>query len=140
MSLRDVLKRFMFYQKRGNKYGAKSSIYNGRTYHSKFEAGVARELDLARNATEDSERVVEVVPQFSITFWIDKEGRVDDKQSPGAIKICSYRPDFKVKYADGHEEIAEVKGFWTTDALFKWRMTEALYSYKYPDIKLVLIK
>lgn len=29
----------------GNKYGAKRTEYNGRKYDSKFEAGVAEELD-----------------------------------------------------------------------------------------------
>ena len=130
----------MFYQKRGNKYGAKSSIYNNRSYHSKKEAGVARDLDLARNAVEEKDRVVDIIPQFSIHFWITKDGVLTDDPEEGVYKIAQYRPDFKITYAEGHQEILEEKGFWTTDALFKWRLTEALYSIKYPGIVLTIIK
>ena len=130
----------MTYQvKRGNKFGAKSTIYNGRSYHSKKEAEVAMQLDMARKATHEKDRVVDIIPQFSITFYIDRDGILTDEYSDGAYKICAYRPDFLVTYADEHKELIEVKGFWTTDARFKWRLTEALYSIKYPEIQLTVI-
>lgn len=128
----------MFYTQ--NKYGSKKQNLNGRWYHSGFEAGIAAELELAKKAVKESDRVVEIVPQFSITFWIDKEGRIDDEQTSDAIKICQYRPDFLVTYADGRKELIEAKGMQTHDWIIKWRLTEALYSSKYPDIKLVLMK
>lgn len=130
----------MFYVKKYNKYGAKKQEFNGRWYHSGIEADVARGLEMAKKATLKSERVVTITPQYSIDFWIDKNGKIDDVQSEGAIKICQYRPDFYITYADGSEEILEVKGLWLSDALLKWRLTEALYSSKYPDVKLTIIK
>ncbi|MEK6879939.1 MAG: hypothetical protein AABY22_10045 [Nanoarchaeota archaeon] len=41
-----------FYSRYGNKFGNKSSIYGERSYHSKKEAGVAKELDLLRKAND----------------------------------------------------------------------------------------
>jgi hypothetical protein len=36
----------MYWQKRGSKYNAKSSTYNGHTYHSAKEAAYVAELDI----------------------------------------------------------------------------------------------
>lgn len=134
----DFPSALMFYKQ--NKYGARKQDFNGRMYHSGFEAGIAAELELARRATKKEERVVEIVPQFSITFWIGRDGKIDDVQTTGAIKIIQYRPDFLVTYADGHKELIEAKGMETRDFTIKWRLTEALYSSKYPDVKLILMK
>lgn len=41
--------------------------------------------------------------------------------------ICSYEPDFLVTYADGHEEIHEVKGFMVRDFGLRYRLMRALY-------------
>jgi predicted nuclease of restriction endonuclease-like RecB superfamily len=102
------------------------------------EAGYAKQLDLARQAKNQRDRVVEVIPQFQVRFWIDEEAKLTDEK--GLYYLCAYRPDFKVTYADGHQEIVEVKGFWTAEGKLKWTLLEALYSTKYPDVVLTLIQ
>ena len=113
----------VWYQKRGNKYGAKSTIYNGISYHSKKEAGYAGELDLMIKAGE-------------IESW-QRQKRisldVDD------FHICNYYIDFIVCHNDGTIEYVEVKGFETEVWRLKWKLFEALYSNK-KNIKLTVIK
>ena len=131
----------MYYQQfRTNKFKNKRTEFGGRNYHSKLEASYAADLELARKATRKEDRVIDITPQFSVNIWVDKDGKLTDNAEEGKYKICQYRPDFRVKYADGHEEIVEVKGLWLGDALMKWRLLEALYSTKYPDVILRVIK
>ncbi len=110
--------------KRKNKFGAKRTEYNGVMYDSLREAWYARELDLRRKAKNDYDRVVKVVrqPRFPIM--------INDK------KICEYVADFAVSYADGREEIIEVKGYETP----VWRLKKKMFEAAYPDKKLVIVK
>ena len=126
-----------------NKFSNKTTTYNGRWYQSKHEASVAQDLDLARHAVDERERVVNITPQFSITFYGTKDGFITDEHVPGCIKIGQYRPDFLVEYADGHKKIIEAKGaFLMKDRAFRqlWTLTEILYGYKYPDVELEIIQ
>ena len=125
---------------RQNKFKNKRTEFGGRLYASKLESSVAADLELARHAVNDADRVTEVIPQFQVNIWINNKGKIDDEPHIGSIKICQYRPDFKVTYVDGHEEIIEAKGLWLSDALIKWRLLEALYSTKYPEVILRIVK
>jgi hypothetical protein len=93
-----------------SKYGNKTKIYNGRTYHSIREANHAEELDWRIKAGE----IKEVIPQFKIDLRVN--GR----------HICNYYVDFKVVMADGSIQLHEVKGFRTAEWELKWKLTEAL--------------
>lgn len=115
-------------EQRRSKYGNRSTIYNNRSYHSKFEAQIAEELDMCRKAADPHERVVEIVPQYRVTLTVN------------GIKICDYRVDFYVKYADDREELVEVKGFETYEWRLKWRLLEAIYGKEHPEIELRVVK
>jgi len=90
-------------------------------YHSKKEAGYARELDLLYRAGE-------------IKDW---EGQYKLPLDVNGYHICNYIVDFKVINKDGSIELHEVKGFETEIWRLKWKLTEALYGNKF---KLVVIK
>lgn len=114
----------VYFQKRGNKYGAKSSIYNGISYHSKKEAGRAQELDLLKKAGE-------------IKDW-ERQHKIDLKVN--GYHICNYYIDFKVTHNNGDIELEEVKGFETEVWRLKWKLTEAILSKENPEIKLTVIR
>ena len=114
----------MFTQKFTNKYGAKTQIYNGRSYHSKLEAQYAQEFDLRLKAGE----IKEVIPQFKI-----------DLTTHGK-HICNYYVDFKIIHNDDSIEYVEIKGFETDVWRIKWKMCEAQMNEEEPDSKLTIIK
>lgn len=102
----------------GNKYGAKRTRYKDRVYDSLREATHARDLDISRSAIRPEFRVVEV--QYQVPFPI--------------IIHTKYVADFMVKFADGHTEIQDAKGFKT--ALYK---TKKRLMKKQHDIDIIEI-
>lgn len=102
-------------EKRNNKYGAIKTEYNGRMFDSKKEAGYAETLDMLRKAKDPKDRVVDIEyqPKFPCV--------INDK------KVCTYIADFRVKYADGREEVVDVKGKKTAIYSLKKKLVEALY-------------
>jgi len=113
-----------WYQKTGNKYGAKTKEYNGRIYHSKKEAGYAQELDLMIRAKE----IKEWKPQVRISLDIN------------GYHICNYIVDFEVTNCDGSIEWHEVKGFETDLYRIKRKILEATVLKENKDIKYLVIK
>lgn len=113
----------MWYQRKGNKYGAKSSTYDGIQYHSKLEAKYASDLDLLKKAGEikDWER------QLKISLDVN------------GYHIANYYIDFVIHHNNGTKEYVEVKGFETEVWRLKWKLTEALLGDQ-PDIKLTVVK
>lgn len=101
---------------RKNKYHAKKTEYNGAIYDSKKEALFARKLDLLRKALNPKDRVVEVErqPKFELL--------------PAPNKI-TYRPDFKVKYADGRIVYYEVKGIKTRDFVMRVKLLKHFHPH-----------
>jgi hypothetical protein len=118
----------MYLQKRGNKFNNRSTMYEGRVYHSAKEADFAKTLNLLKHAVDASKRVVSWKPQprFELRVY-------------GSL-IGHYTPDFDVQYADGHREIVEVKGFETIDWKLRWKIFEAMMEHDHPEIDLVIIK
>jgi hypothetical protein len=114
----------MWYQKRFNKYGAKSSIYNRRSYHSKLEAAYAQELDLRIKAGE----IKGWTPQVKISLDVN------------GFHITNYYVDFLVIYKNGDKELVEVKGFETEVWRLKRLLLEATYLVDNPDIRYVVVK
>lgn len=111
----------MWYQRHANKYGAKKTVWNGRKYDSKLEAGVAQEVEVLRKAGE----VVSVEPQRTFVLHGKNGG-----------KICSHRVDFLLTFKDGHQEVWEAKGFVANQV---WPMKRKLFEDEYPEIKYVVI-
>lgn len=118
-----------YLQRRGNKYGAKRTIFNGRQYDSKYEAGVAQELDLRLKAGE----IQAVEPQFTVEMPIYREDGVK------AFSV-KHKIDFRVTKNDGSYELIEAKGFETSD--YKWRrkLLEKLWLPLHLDHEYIVIK
>lgn len=111
--------------KRKNKYNAKSQQFGGRTYHSKFEARYAEDLEWRKKAGE----IVEIKPQYKIDIKVN------------GVHITNYYCDFRVVLADGTVQYHEVKGvalpLWVT----KWRLLNALKEELLePGAELIVIK
>jgi len=107
----DIAEYKRIYKKTGNKYKAKSSIYNGRNYQSKKEAGYAMELDWMKKA----KIIKDWIPQFKLDL------RIND------YHITNYFVDFKIIYPDNKIEYHEVKGFETDLWRIKWRLSLAIF-------------
>lgn len=99
------------------KYGNYSATYNGYTYMSRKEALYAAELDTLKKAYYPKDRVVSFERQVKCS--LDINGK----------HICNYYMDFVVKYADGHEEWHEVKGY-ATDV---WKLKAKLFQALFPN-------
>lgn len=88
------------------KYNNKKTFYNDFKYDSKFEAGVAMELDIRLRAGEikgwENQYKVECVPY-------DAHGK--------AVLKCkvSHKVDFRLHLLDDCYELLEAKGFETAD-------------------------
>lgn len=102
-----------------NKFGAKKIIIDGIKFDSIKEGRYYMQLCLQKKATNPSRRVVdlELQPRFDII--------VNNK------KICHYKADFRIRYADGRIEVVDVKGLkkGSSYQLFKLKkkLVEALY-------------
>ncbi len=103
----------MVWQK--SKYGNTKAEYNGKKYHSRFEADVAAELEIMKRAGE----LKEIKSQHK--FRLNVAG----------THITTYIVDFKVITADDTVQYIEAKGFMTELARVKMKLLEALL----PDIE-----
>ena len=106
------------------KYKNVPKDYNGVTYHSTFEAKVARDLEIKKRAglIKDIKRQVKIE-----LYAYDKH-------------ICNYIIDFVVINKDDEKEYIEVKGFETDVWRLKWKLFEAMINSKEPEAKLTIIK
>ncbi len=105
---------YKFGKKQGYIRNAESTFYDGKHFRSKKEAGYAQHLDILKRANDDSERVVEweYEPHLEVTC--------------NGKRVFTYKIDFKVIYANGRIEYAEVKGFETAYWRLKWKVVEAI--------------
>ena len=88
----------MYYKSyRQNKFRNKRTEFGGRLYASKLESSVAADLELAKKAVNPRDRVVEVIPQFPIDFFIDQQTlELTDVPAPNrTVKLFRYYVDFK---------------------------------------------
>lgn len=113
-------------QKSGNKYHAKSTQFQGITYHSGMEAAYAEELELRRMAKE-------------FKSW-DRQVKLDLKVN--GMHITNYYMDFVINHHDGSKEYVECKGLELGEWKMKWRILEATFDEfkQHPDDKLTLVK
>jgi Protein of unknown function (DUF1064) len=105
----------IWYQRRSTKYGAQKTVWNGRKYDSKLEAGVAQEIELLSKAGE----VVKVEPQKTFPLY-----------AKNGARICNHRVDFLLTFKDGHQEVWEAKGMATEI----WRLKRLMFEDNYPLI------
>lgn len=116
------LRNYLVTPKVLSKYRNVQTEYNGIKYMSKKEADYAAQLDWQRKAKNPKEKVIEVEVQVPFQIILNN------------IKICKYLADFKVKYADGHEEIIDVKGVRTDVYRLKKKLVEAQYGIKIIEV------
>lgn len=98
----------MYNTRFGNKYGAKKTEFNGRHYDSRFEAGVAQELELRKKAGD----ILDYDNQFTTETWCYRA------DGTPAFKV-KHKVDFRVHNTDGSFELIEAKGVDTVD--WRWR-------------------
>lgn len=116
------MKNYLVIPKTLSKYRNVQTEYNGIKFMSKKEAEYAMQLDWQRKATSPRDRVVEY--ECQVPFQIVLNGK----------KICKYLADFRVKYADGREEIIDVKGVRTDVYRLKKKLVEAQYGIQIIEV------
>ena len=107
-----------------NKYGAKKTVYNGITYHSKFEAEYAQKLDWRLKAGD-------------IGYW---KRQIKIPLDVNGEHICNYFIDFSITHNTGYIELVEIKGMETTIWKLKWKLFLATYRKQNPDTSVTLVK
>ncbi|MAT38898.1 MAG: hypothetical protein CL946_04770 [Ectothiorhodospiraceae bacterium] len=119
------------YTQKYSKYRAKRTEYNGIKYDSKFEAGVAQELDirLAAGEIKDWERQfkVECIPY-------NKYG------DPLPRLKVTHKIDFRIHHHDGSYELLEAKGCETTDWRRRVKWLEDVWLPEHPDHIYTVVK
>ena len=104
--------------RRRGKFNAHKVIRGGERYDSRMEAGYVGWLTmLARVYRLPNEKPVGWIRQVEVPFDVN------------GVHICNYKCDFVIRFADGHEEWHEVKGFETPE----WRLKERLFRACYPE-------
>lgn len=113
-------------QRRISKYGNKGTIVDGIKFSSQKEARRYMELKLMKQA--GIVRDFEMQPKYLLQEAFRKNGKL--------IRAIYYIADFKVTYADGHEEIEDVKGQYMTEVFkLKWKIWDKCY----PDLTLKIV-
>jgi hypothetical protein len=114
----------MYLSRTGNKYGAKRTWALGRHFDSKFEAGIAEELDIVKKGHG--------IKDFDCQFKID----LPIYKSDGTIAFAKgYKVDFRVHENDGSFTLIEAKGFETEDYKWKRRLLTEVWLPEHPDYK-----
>jgi hypothetical protein len=94
-----------------NKYGAKKSVFQGITYDSKLEMGMAMVLtDMLKR-----KEIKLLLTQHPIKIVV------------GGRAICTHKVDFLVTLLDGRRKFVESKGVATSIWRLKRKLVEALY-------------
>jgi len=114
--------KFFKYHKKQSKYGNKKTEYNGVMFDSKKEAEYCATLDILKKASKKEDRVASYELQVPFQITLNKK------------KICKYFADFKVLYADGREEIVDVKGVKTDVYKIKKKLVEAQFGIKIVEV------
>jgi len=118
----------IFTDKMRNKYNNKKCVIDGIKFDSLKEGRRFRELKLLRSAENKCDRVVKIITQPKFTLH---EG-FTDKSGTWHIAI-HYIADFWVFYADGKEEIEDVKSAktFTTNV---YKLKKKLFKKKFPNL------
>lgn len=119
----------MYYQRFGNKYGAKRTEFNGYKYDSKFEASVAQELELRKQAGD----IKDYDRQYKIEAWAYRENGLK------AFKV-SHKVDFRIHHNDGSFELYEAKGVETSDYLWRRKFLEHIWLPDHSDHTYTVVK
>mgnify|MGYP001595444342 CR=1 FL=1 len=113
----------------GNKYGAKRTEFENKSYDSKFEASQAQELSLRKKAGD----IKDYDTQYKIEAWAH---RSDGRKA----FLVKHKVDFRIHHNDGSYELYEAKGQETDD--YKWRrkFLEHIWLPEHPDHTYTVVK
>ena len=121
----------MTYTQRYSKYRAKRTEYGGQVYDSKFESGVAYELDMRLRAGE----IAAVERQYQVVCVpYTKDGR------PMPQLAVRHKIDFRVTHNDQSYELIEAKGLELADYQYRRRWLEAFWLPEHPDHTYTVVK
>jgi hypothetical protein len=99
---------------------------DGIKFSSQKEARRYLELKVLKQAGIVKE--FEMQPKYLLQESFRKNGKL--------IRAIYYVADFRVVYADGHEEIEDIKGRFMTEVFkLKWK----LWDKRYPDLELKIV-
>lgn len=108
-----------------SKYGSKKIEYDGFVFDSKLEYNYYCYLkQLKSNGVVSN---FELQPKYQLQPTFKKNGKT--------FRSIDYVADFLVYYADGKQEVVDVKGMITTDFAIKRK----LFEYRYPELALKLV-
>lgn len=107
-----------------SKYGAKKTRVDEIIFDSRAEAKRYRELMLLKCAGEVTE--VELQPSYVLMPGFKH------KATGKRVQAITYKADFLVTYADGHQEIEDVKGFINQ----VYALKKKLFMHAYPDLQI----
>lgn len=114
-----------------SKFRAKRTVYEGYTYSSKFEAGVAYQLDLRLRAGEikgwERQFKIECIPY-------DRHG------SPMPDLAVNHKVDFRVHELDGSFTLVEAKGAELSDWQRRRKWLERVWLPEHPDHTYQVVK
>jgi hypothetical protein len=116
------MKNYLVQERILSKYGNKETEYRGVKYHSKKEAEYAMLLDTLFKASNIKDRVVNYERQVPFKIYLNEK------------YICKYLADFVVKYADGREEVIDVKGVLTQTYKLKKKLVQAQYNIEIIEV------
>lgn len=109
-----------------NKFNAKKVIIDGIKFDSTKEGNYYKRLKLQQKAVNPAERVVDIKLQVRYDIVVNEK------------KICFYKLDFQVTYADGRKEYVDVKGHKKGAAYqnfrLKKKLVEALYNISITEV------
>jgi hypothetical protein len=106
------------------KYGNNKTEYNGIKYDSKFEAGVACDLEMMKRAGE--------IKDFDTQFKIECIPYNCHGEPVLKCKV-SHKVDFRQHNLDGTFTLIEAKGFETKDYNTRKKWLEAFWLPEHPD-------
>lgn len=104
------------------KYGNKKTTVGDYKYDSKFEAGVAADLELQKRA--------------GLILDFDRQYRVDIpiyNESGRIVHSVSHKVDFRAHNLDGSFTLIEAKGFETADYKFRRKLLEKIWLIEHKD-------
>mgnify|MGYP001558328522 CR=1 FL=1 len=119
----------MYNQRFGNKFGARKTEFNGKKFDSKFEASVAKDLELRKKAKD----IKDYETQYKVEMWAYRENGL-----PG-FKV-SHKVDFRIHHNDGSYELCEAKGVETADWKMRRKLLEHLWLPDHPDHTYTVVK
>lgn len=109
-----------------SKYHNKRVTVNGVTFASGLESRRYQELLLLMRTGIVKE--IELQPKYLLQEAFKKNGK--------HIRAIHYIADFHVTYADGHQEIEDVKGRFITP---EFRLKQKLFEHRYPDLTIKIV-